>query len=315
MARTRNIKPGFFLNDELAEIEPLGRLLFAGLWTIADREGRLEDRAKKIKAEVLPYDDCDIDALLNKLQEHGFIIRYEVDGGKYIQICTFSKHQVPHNKEKASEIPPFNGYSGASTGQVQDKSCASTGQVQDKSTTNPSLTLNPYTLTLNPSYSDSEKSQLPPASKRGGGENVPYSEIVEHYKKLCPSLPLPNKLSTNRKTQIKARWNNDLHKSLEELDAFFVRVEASDFLTGRNGARAKPFGIDWIFKEQNFLKIQEGNYDNKTNCPCYSPEEKARKEEENKRRSEAAREAYRARVAARYGGDADDNSTSQRSAS
>jgi hypothetical protein len=25
MARSRNIKPGFFLNDKLAEIEPLGR--------------------------------------------------------------------------------------------------------------------------------------------------------------------------------------------------------------------------------------------------------------------------------------------------
>jgi hypothetical protein len=61
MARARNIKPGFFANDVLAEIDPLGRLLFAGLWTIADREGRLEDRIKKIKAQILPYDDCDCD--------------------------------------------------------------------------------------------------------------------------------------------------------------------------------------------------------------------------------------------------------------
>jgi hypothetical protein len=55
VARSRNIKPGFFLNDELAECEPLARILFAGLWCIADREGRLEDRPKRIKAEVLPY--------------------------------------------------------------------------------------------------------------------------------------------------------------------------------------------------------------------------------------------------------------------
>jgi hypothetical protein len=49
MARSRNIKPGFFTNDELAECHPLGRLLFAGLWTIADKEGRLDDRPKKLK--------------------------------------------------------------------------------------------------------------------------------------------------------------------------------------------------------------------------------------------------------------------------
>ena len=29
----RNIKPAFFDNDELAENDPLGRLLFIGLWT------------------------------------------------------------------------------------------------------------------------------------------------------------------------------------------------------------------------------------------------------------------------------------------
>ena len=110
MARSRNIKPGFFLNDELAECEPLARLLFAGLWCIADREGRLEDRPKRIKAEVLPYDDCDIDQLLNQLAEHGFIIRYEIDGCQYIQTVNFLKHQNPHYKESESIIPPPPGW-------------------------------------------------------------------------------------------------------------------------------------------------------------------------------------------------------------
>jgi len=110
MARSRNIKPGFFLNDELAECDPLARLLFAGLWCIADREGRLEDRPKRIKAEVLPYDDCDIDQLLNQLAEHGFIIRYEIAGSQYIQIVNFLKHQNPHYKESESIIPPPPGW-------------------------------------------------------------------------------------------------------------------------------------------------------------------------------------------------------------
>ena len=79
MPRARNIKPSFFVNDDLAEISPLGRLLFIGLWTIADREGRLEDKPKKIKVQVLPYDDCDINDILNDLQEKGFILRYKTD--------------------------------------------------------------------------------------------------------------------------------------------------------------------------------------------------------------------------------------------
>ena len=105
MARARNIKPGFFTNDELAEVDPLGRLIFIGLWTIADREGRLEDRPKKIKAEILPYDDCNVDEMLNQLVNNGFILRYKVSGIGYIQIIKFKQHQNPHMKEQPSNIP------------------------------------------------------------------------------------------------------------------------------------------------------------------------------------------------------------------
>lgn len=106
MARSRNIKPGFFLNDELAQLDMAARLLFAGLWCIADREGRLQDRPMRIKAEVLPYDDCDVDSLLNQLHDAGFVTRYEIDGYKYIQVNNFSKHQNPHKNEAESVIPP-----------------------------------------------------------------------------------------------------------------------------------------------------------------------------------------------------------------
>lgn len=56
MARARNIKPGFFKNELLAEMPPEIRLLFMGLWCIADREGRFEERPKKIKMELFPCD-------------------------------------------------------------------------------------------------------------------------------------------------------------------------------------------------------------------------------------------------------------------
>lgn len=109
MARARNIKPGFFANENLAECEPLARLLFAGLWCLADREGRLEDRPKRIRAELLPYDSCDADELLNQLSKQGFITRYEVDSQKLIQVNGFTKHQMPHHKEVASTFPPIPG--------------------------------------------------------------------------------------------------------------------------------------------------------------------------------------------------------------
>lgn len=105
--RARNLKPGFFKNEDLAELDPLVRILFAGLWGMADREGRLEDRPKRIKAEVLPYDSINVDKALDKLaQSPGrFIVRYTVGNQCYIAIPGFKEHQSPHVKEGASTIP------------------------------------------------------------------------------------------------------------------------------------------------------------------------------------------------------------------
>lgn len=109
MARARNIKPGIMENEELAELDPLARLLFIYLWMLADREGRLEDRPKRIKAKALAYDAADADKLLDDLQRAGFIVRYEERGIRCIQIVTFSKHQKPHSNETQSELPSWNG--------------------------------------------------------------------------------------------------------------------------------------------------------------------------------------------------------------
>lgn len=107
MARARNIKPGFFTNEYLSDLQPLARLLFIGLWCHADREGRLEDRPKRLKVDILPYDNCDIDKLLNTLADspEKFITRYEVGGRRYMQVSNFTKHQNPHIKEPTSTIP------------------------------------------------------------------------------------------------------------------------------------------------------------------------------------------------------------------
>jgi hypothetical protein len=105
MARARNIKPGFYKNEDLAECDVWTRFIFPGLWMMADRNGRLEDRPKRIKAEILPFDAVDVEPLLRELAAHQFIQRYEVGGVRYIQILRFSAHQTPHYSEKESGIP------------------------------------------------------------------------------------------------------------------------------------------------------------------------------------------------------------------
>lgn len=119
MARARNIKPGFFESEALGQCEFGARLLFAALWTMADREGRLADRPMRIRAYAFTYDAVtaeQVDGWLCQLAAQELIDRYEVDGLKCISVCKFSKHQNPHTKEKPSELP---GKPSASTMQAQ----------------------------------------------------------------------------------------------------------------------------------------------------------------------------------------------------
>ena len=161
MARARNIKPAFFTNDELADIEPLGRLLFIGLWTIADCNGNIEWREKKIKAQILPYDSCEIKEIMINLDNSGFI-RFYSDGDKvYLNITNFDKHQNPHKneREKGSEIPEYS----ESMRQVVDLSTLTinhdkSGLNHDKDGTNPADSLNLIPDTVNKNDRSSEQS-------------------------------------------------------------------------------------------------------------------------------------------------------------
>lgn len=106
MARIRYIKPSFFTSDEVAELPPLIRLLFAGIWCLADREGFLEDRPKRIKAEVMPHDRIDVVKAIDLLELRGFVHRYEVDGVGLIHVTNFLVHQKPHHREPPSTLHP-----------------------------------------------------------------------------------------------------------------------------------------------------------------------------------------------------------------
>lgn len=131
--RARNIKPGFWRNEQLVEQPFQTRLLFIGLWNLADREGRVENRPKKIKLEIFPADDVDISLEITRLSEAGLVKVYEVEGVKCIQVVNFKKHQNPHHREAASELPeppsnnlkvpqpPENKEASESPGQAPDK--------------------------------------------------------------------------------------------------------------------------------------------------------------------------------------------------
>ena len=98
-------------------------------------------------------------------------------------------------------------------------------------------------------------------------EKYPYQDICALWNSICVSLPKVQKLNDNRRAKIKCRcdeWGKSRETWIQTAEDIFKRVQASDFLTGRqSNKRAWTATFDWIFENgSNWIKVQEGNYDN-----------------------------------------------------
>jgi hypothetical protein len=105
MARIRTIKHEFFYSEQVTSVSAFARLFFIGLWTVADRDGRMQWAPRKLKAQIFPYDDVEVYKLAEELTAAGLMHIYEIDGQAYAWIPGFAKHQRPHPKEPESTVP------------------------------------------------------------------------------------------------------------------------------------------------------------------------------------------------------------------
>lgn len=224
MARSRNIKPGFFINPDLAECSAHARLLFIGLWLLADRDGRLEDRPRHIKVQIFPCEHVDVDLLLGELHSRGFAIRYEHSGQRYIWIPGFTKHQNPHKNEVASIIPEFS----AENSRVVE--------TRERSIQNMSAPAESISLLLNPSpepvsltaarVSDrspevtmafDEIFHAYPAHRRDKRKAFPIFSAGQLWKEKEVILALVERAKTS------LEWKRDAGRYIPSLDLFFER--------------------------------------------------------------------------------------------
>ena len=116
MARIRTIKPEFFRNIKLQDLETKNpgqnlMLTFAGLWCIADANGVFVYSPPHIKLDVLPFLDFDVKKTLQILEKNSFIKSFEVESKIYAQVCGFNEHQKINGKEAEGggryPLPPW----------------------------------------------------------------------------------------------------------------------------------------------------------------------------------------------------------------
>lgn len=280
MPRARNIKPGFFRNADLVELPFEARLLFIGLWTLADREGRLEDRPKQIKMEIFPADNVDCDALIGLLEGIGVVARYEHGGKRYLQVVNFCRHQNPHRDEKASTIPDQHG-NLPEPKEAPNKHRANTVQAPCKEDAD-TVAIGLIPDSLIPDSLTKEEATASVASAPVGTQATtqqtacPADAIVALYHEILPDNPRCKVLSDARRAAVRARWKeaakltcapfgySSRADGLVAWRRFFEVCAESDFLTGRTpGAPGKPpfiADIDFLMSPSGFAKTLENKY-------------------------------------------------------
>jgi hypothetical protein len=79
------------------------------------------------------------------------------------------------------------------------------------------------------------------------------------FHELCPSLPRITKLTDQRRSHLRARISEHGEETVRNV---FRIAGQSKFLSGDNQNRWQA-SFDWIIAPTNFMKILEGNYNNK----------------------------------------------------
>jgi hypothetical protein len=112
MARIRSIKPEFPLSETVGRLSRDARLLFVQLFTVVDDEGRSRAASRMLASLLYPYDDDArdlIDGWLSELEHQECIVRYEVDGAVYLEVCNWLKHQKIDHPSKSRLPDPREG--------------------------------------------------------------------------------------------------------------------------------------------------------------------------------------------------------------
>jgi hypothetical protein len=117
--RIRTLKPEIWEDEAVGRLGPWERLLFIGLITMADDEGRLRALPNAIAGHVFPYDNvpaAKLKSWLKHVADAGLVVVYDHAGTPYAQICGWARHQKI-NRATGSEIPApsLNGHGRRTT--------------------------------------------------------------------------------------------------------------------------------------------------------------------------------------------------------
>ena len=110
MARIRTIKPSLWGDEKFARLSRDARLLYIGLVSMADDDGRFLASPSAVIGYVYPNDDNvtagKVKRWMGELTANGLVTAYEVDGIRYGAHMNYRKHQrISHPQPSPLPVP------------------------------------------------------------------------------------------------------------------------------------------------------------------------------------------------------------------
>ena len=97
-------------SGQVAKLSRDARLLYVGLITLGDDDGRLKGAPSLIRSQIFPYDDdvkvSDVTKWIGEIEAQKLVVRYDVDGEQYMFHPKWEDYQLlREDRRRESNIP------------------------------------------------------------------------------------------------------------------------------------------------------------------------------------------------------------------
>ena len=232
MARKRMIDPSIWINEDFGTLTNLAKLVFIGLFSMADDEGRGKASPAYIKAVLFPYNDdlrvADIEKALSEISSKMSVIFYSCDENKYYTLTSWNKWQKI-DKPSDSSIPAY------------EEDNKDFRLLFDEHSTNSRRVVAPNRIEEN--RKEKEEKRI---------------RIKDIYNEYCPNLPQVQKLTDKREKAIDKFLKEFTEEQFKEI---CILANSADFLVGKNEKGWKA-DFDFLMRTDKATNILEGKYNN-----------------------------------------------------
>ena len=111
MARKRMVDPSIWQSEDFSKLSTLAKLVFIGLFSLADDEGRGRANPTYLKSSLFPYNEdmrsADIEKTLSEISSNMSVVFYSCNGSNYYSLLSWYNFQRI-DKPTSSQLPAFD---------------------------------------------------------------------------------------------------------------------------------------------------------------------------------------------------------------